>query len=401
MSRRRPRTISWDTRATRWSLAIAVPGLLLLLTVPTGIGASAFARAAALGSAQTTSPYVCPFTTTESASARYVPLPAPSSSLAAGDSLTATFEFEESTWSTHSVPLHLTVPSFFAKFPLANGTDLSFYLPPRSLTIANGSWTDPALATKTKVMTGPVAFSGAKAIMTSELFAVMGDAAYQTVSIAFRWDWNVTFASNATTVTSAWSPVKIGGAHPTTFYPAPTVQLNSTSNKTVPIGATFSTYLTGAISQTAFHSVLEYASTGNVIRNTPTQTPVGNSTPDLVAVTILPNTGPLSPTTLLDHVRNVCGALLFSLSLKAVYAPSANVSFQLSPTTCGPIVFNGTAYTNGALLSTVPSSTSLSLSVGSCTGHTFQRWGVTGGFWATSGTSSSTSGTVSASGTVT
>jgi hypothetical protein len=376
--------------------------VLVLLALPQVVAAPLPTSASAHAGPLTSNPYVCPFTTTEFATARDVNLAPPPFALAAGDSLTSTYEFEIVNSTVKPIHLHLTIPSFFAKFPLTNGSALSAYLPPRTMTLTTTlSWTSGSLATKTLALSTAAHFSGASATMSTQFLAIMGDTPYQTMTLAFRWDWSVTFASNGTTVTSPWSVVSIGGNHPTTFYPAPTVQLVSTSNKTVAIGQTFSTYLSGAISQTRFHSVLEYASTGNVMRNTPTDTPLGNATPDLVAVKILPATGPLSPNGLLDHVRDVCSALLFSISVKAVYAASANISVHVLPSSCGSISLGGKSFANGATAAVAPSSTALSLSAGTCTGHTFLGWNFTNGFWVTSGHSASTTATVSASGGVT
>ena len=136
-------------------------------------------------------------------------------------------------------------------------------------------------------------------------------------------------------------------------------------------------------------------------RNQATLTRAGNATPDVAAVTILPFQGSLAPALLLDHVRNVCGALLYSIGLTAIYAASASVRLLAQPASCGPITFNGTAYANGSLVSFRPSSSGVAASVGTCGGMTFQGWSRTSGVWVNPTTSMSTTATVSANGTLT
>jgi hypothetical protein len=402
MSYTGPAPHRWGSRLTEWRLWLAVPAVLLLMAVPTTLTASTSGLDPTGASAQATNPYVCPFKTNEDASARNVNLANPIFALATGDSIAATYEFEVVNSTLSPLHLVLTVPSFFAKFPKSTGGSVSIYLPPRTITLTGTStWTNSTLATKSIVLTAQTNFSKSSATMSTQFIAIMGNAAYQTVTLAFRWDYSVTFASNGTKSTSPWSVVSITGKTPTTFYPAPFVQLVSTSNTTVEIGATFSTYLSGAISDTLFHSVLEYAATGNVMRDPSTDTPVGNSTPDLVAVTVLPATGPLSPSALLDHVRNVCSALLFSISVTAVYAPSATVTVKAEPSTCGPVNFDGTAYASGSKPVVVPSATALALVAGACSGHSFLGWNATAGASITAGKSASTTVTISATGSVT
>jgi hypothetical protein len=379
-----------------------VPAVLVLFAFPTTIQVRAAPGPQSGSAGAVANPYACPFTTTEFSTARNVNLAAPKFALAAGDSIRSSYEFEVTTTTLTALNLHLTVPSFFATYPLTSGPALSSYLSPRTLTITTAlSWTSASQATATKTVTAATTFSGSSATMSTQFLAIMANASYLTVTLAFRWNWTVTFASNGTQANSPWSTVTIGGSHPTTFFPAPAVQLVSTSNKTVTIGNTFSTYLSGAVSDTEFHSVLEYASTGNVMRNTPTQTPVGNTTPQVVAVTILPATGPLSPNSLLDHVRDVCSALLFSISVKAVYATNSNVTMQIFPSTCGPITFDGKSYTTLSKAVVTPSSTALAISAGACAGHVFSGWNATAGVSVTSGTSATTSATISASGSLT
>ena len=71
--------------------------------------------------------------------------------------------------------------------------------------------------------------------------------------------------------------------------------------------------------------------------------------------------------------------MLLSLSEKAAYAASANLTVLFQPGTCGPATINGTAYPNGSVAHLAPSSTPYLFTLASCSGHSFQNWYFTGG----------------------
>jgi hypothetical protein len=383
------------------------PGLavtVLLAAIVFVLVASPIGTPRTLPASQSGSASISPNTTcaTPGRAARDVSLAEPKYSLAKGDSLSTIYEFSVVNTTLPSIHVRVNAPSLFGQFVLANGTKLSVYTPPRSFNISNTNWTLASLATTKKVMTQAESFSTTtSATMTTELVGVMATAADGTVELGFRWMWTITYASNGTSVSSPWSPLRSTGADPTIFYPAPYVELASTSNATVAIGGTFTAYLLGYISGTFFNSELEYSTTGNVVHHQATYTAVGNTTPVAVSVVIESTIGGFAPATMLDHVRNSCGSLLYSISVKAIYADSATVQFITQPSTCGPISFNGTNYVNGSTKTVVPSTTSYSISPGTCAGQSFVNWTFTDGLYLKSLTTASNSVIVSSTGTLT
>ncbi|MCI4330377.1 MAG: hypothetical protein L3K19_00820 [Thermoplasmata archaeon] len=377
----------------------AVLALLVFPTLPLAAGSAAPGLAVIGPDRQY--PSTCPFNATDIGSARDVLLPSPSFALSRGDALSVSYEFAIHNVTHRTANLLLTVPSFTAKFPLANGSSFDSFLAPRTVRLNGTAWSSGSIATHTSSISGAVRFAAAPARMTSELLAIMANASYQTATIVFRWDWSVTFGGNGTTVTSPWSHVSTTGPHPSSFYPAPYVRLVSNSNNSPAIGSQFTAYLTGATSGTIFHSVLEYASTGRAFRNDETTTGPGNSTPDAVSVWILPYRAPLAPATLLDHVRDYCLSLLYSISLHAVYAPWANVTLTASPSRCGPVRFNGTAYASGSVLRVRPSVNGIPIGVSACSGKAFQGWTRSAGVWVGRSGSMTSNATISAWGNLT
>gem|GEM_PF-2827493 len=355
-----------------------------MVPVPTGAGPSAA--------------YYCP---QPGRAAKAVSLAAPGFALASGDVMTVHYEVAVVNSTTASFSYAVRVPSIFALFPLANGSTLTFYIPVKSLTLTNTSWSDPSLATKSKTMTTAWMFSGATALMTTEIIAIMVDAPRGTMELGFRWQWMVTFASNGTTVASAWSRVTANGSSPTIFYPAPYVALDGTSNRTAAIGSYFTATVSGATSATVFRSELEYASTGNVVRSNHTNTPAGSQSSVNVTIQILGTSGPFAPSVLLDHIHDDCGALLYSITVTSVYASSADVHVVVQPAACGPVVVNGTTVASGGVTTMVPSGVSATISAGPCTAHTFSGWSTTSGLSVNGTANATASMIVSASGTLT
>lgn len=77
-------------------------------------------------------------------------------------------------------------------------------------------------------------------------------------------------------------------------------------------------------------------------------------------------------------------------SLVADFVFSPTVSFGINPATCGPIFFNGTAFSSGSHGSFRTSESPFEVRAPSCAGYTFHSWNVTGGITVANATSNST-----------
>jgi hypothetical protein len=306
-------------------------------------------------------------------------------------------------YATNLSPLSVRVytPTFTAIFPLANAPAHRVTFPPRSFILNNMSWTSGAAVAINRTLTSPLTFSTtARPYFYSARIAIMAAAPYGSLTLEFRWNWTTYSAQNGTKVASPWSAFTTKGGTPSVFDPSPYVTVASTDNRNVTIGQTFGIHLLGAVAHTRFFLEIENASNGHVFRSNYTYAGPSNATPLLSQIQILRANGSLSPVTILEHVRNNCMDLLYSLTLHAVYAPVVNVTFRVLPSVCGPVVFNGTAYTNDTRLGFVPSSHQFNLTVGACAGHSFLSWKTTGGFTVRSLTANPTRGWISAPGIV-
>jgi hypothetical protein len=345
----------------------------------------------------------CPATPYTVHSPRNVSQATPSTALSAGDALAATYEFR--VYATNLSPLSVRVysPTFTAIFPLASGPAYRLTFPPRSFVLNNTSWTSGTAVRINHTLTNGIAFSPTAApYFYSARIAIMAAAPYGTLALDFRWQWTAYHATTGAQVSSPWSPSgRTTGGNPSVFDPSPYVQLATTDNRTVTIGTSFEIDLLGAISHTRFFDEIENASNGNVIRTNFSYTGPSNATPFPAYIEILRSTGSLRPVTLLEHVRNNCMELLYSITLHAVYPSSANVTFRTLTPGCGPIVFNGTPYSNGSSRVMAPSSHSYGATVGACPGHAFSSWKTWGGVSVSNANSNSTQIEISATGGLT
>ncbi len=104
-----------------------------------------------------------------------------------------------------------------------------------------------------------------------------------------------------------------------------------------------------------------------------------------VSIPVLNYDSYLPPGSYLVHIHDVCGAILYNKLIKAVFAPSALVTFYIQPSFCGPLTFNGTKFGNDTSAKFVPSTVPYAFTVGKCSGHTFKTWVTTGALHIASG----------------
>ncbi|MCI4351256.1 MAG: hypothetical protein L3K15_07070 [Thermoplasmata archaeon] len=351
---------------------------VLMIAVPLSLSAGpASAPSAALTSHQVrTAVNTCGTAGGPTPAALYIPNKIPVVALSAGDAMTVEYEFQVQAFATAVAGEAVHIPSVFAKFPLSNGTTLQFFFLPRVIVIHNGSWTPTSLATDRKAIHASWTFATTgSSTLSTELLAISAtNSAYGNLTLAFRWIWSIDQTSNGHGFTNGtWTKPTAHIFPPSIFEPAPWVGLLSHNGPTVTIGTPWIGYLVGAISSVSFLIELEYPS-GDVFATTTEPTPAGNSTPFKAHILMMSNDNTLSPTKALVHIHDHCGAILYSLSVVAVYPSSAVLNVDVAPSACGPVTFNGTAYANRSAVALSPSTASYPISVGTCSGHSFFGW---------------------------
>jgi hypothetical protein len=87
--------------------------------------------------------------------------------------------------------------------------------------------------------------------------------------------------------------------------------------------------------------------------------------------------GRILPGAFLVHVHTPHGGIVFSITVHLTAPSAASLNVTVSPSTCGPVSINGTAYASGSV-ATNPIGV-VSLSAPLCAGHPFHVWTERGG----------------------
>jgi hypothetical protein len=322
---------------------------------------------------------------TPTPSAILIPIANPNGTLANGGNLTVTYELEGANYTGSGVTVVL--PSLFATFPLSSSGSLSDYFSPRSVALSGSGWTNGSATTRTIPIPSGASFaSGRSAVLSTQKLAVMATAGYGQLTLEVRWHW-VVRPTGASTTTGAWS-TPTSQAHwpssvPSIFFPAPYATDQSPYRSTDTIGSNYTVVLGQAIAARSFFLELEYARNGTVVQSVRETAPAGAST-FTVGVVLLNYDSFLAPATFLVHIHDECGALLYSLAVKAVFAAHATVGFSIQPSRCGSITFGGSSYSSGSSGTFTPSTTPYSFALPACSGLSFHSWQTSGGLHITS-----------------
>jgi hypothetical protein len=310
-----------------------------------------------------------------------IPAASPSGQLRAGGQLSASYAIGVASSNGSFAGDRVYMPSLFISFPLADGTPITLYLPPAIATLSDANWVSPPFAHSTFVSSQDLSFSGASALLSSQKLAVMASATYGTLALQFRWQWTLV-QPDGTQTAGAWttptSQPNWPQSTPSIFFPAPYVRLISSTPSPAPIGANFTATLSAAAAGRYFLLELEYPGNGTVVAARGSYATAAGSGTYNTAFPLLGYDGYLFPGVYLVHIHDDCGAMLYSLSLTAVYASSALIQFSIVPA-CGSIVFNGTSFVSGSSGSFRPSSQPYTFSIPNCPGHSFSGWTTTGG----------------------
>jgi hypothetical protein len=250
---------------------------------------------------------------TTSPSSLLIPLASPSgrqATLTAGTVFGAQFEYQ----ATHLPPNHntkFTVPSVTAVFPLSGGGSQTFFFTHRSFVLTGGGWSNPVSVNHT--LSANVTFSTTSAHLTTTWLAVMANATYGTAQIQFQWQWWIKPSGSGGHVQlGPWSHA-INTANsteqPTTFYPAPLVNVVSTSGSSQLSGMNYTADLSGNVSNTHFRMLVETPG-GSELNSVCLVTPAVATTFNASLPLTNWNGTPLPPGKYLIHALNAGAAIV-------------------------------------------------------------------------------------------
>jgi len=292
----------------------------------------------------------------------------PTTSVTVGDHVDVTFEFNVNVTNVSVAGLNVYSPTVFVTMPMVGGASFPVTFNNHTFTMTGPQWTSLSYD---KLVTSNFSFNPAKnATLSSQKLGIMADTPYGTLTLEWRWSWNVTFL-NGNYVQGPWT-VPTSTNHsgvwlPSTFEPAPYVDLVSESPANDLIGSNYTMYLGGDVAGRSFYFELE--------------TPAGvvwaeewvhdNSTTNVTFeanFTLLGGLNYLYPGLYIVHIHDSCIALLYSKRVTLSYPPTASIQVFTTPSTCGAVTLNGTAYRNGQIAAIVPSPNPITFGFNNCRG---------------------------------
>ncbi len=298
----------------------------------------------------------------------------PATSVTVGDHVDVTFEFDVSVTNVSVAGLNVYTPTVFVTMPMVGGASFPVTFSNHTFTMTGPQWTSLSY---NKLVTSNFSFDPARnATLSSQKLGMMADTPYGTLTLEWRWSWNVTF-SNGSYVQGPWT-IPTSTSHngvwlPSIFEPAPYVDLVSESPANDFIGSNYTMYLGGDVAGRSFYFELE--------------TPAGvvwaeewvhdNSTTNATFeanFTLLGGHEYLNPGLYIVHIHDSCIALLYSKRVSLSYPPTASIEIFTSPSTCGTVTINGTAYRDGQVATVVPSPNSITFGFTGCSGFVISNF---------------------------
>ncbi len=302
-----------------------------------------------------------------------IPNSNPATNVTVGDHVDVTFEFNVSFANVTVAGLAVYTPTVFVTMPTIGGGSFPVTFNNHTFAMTGPHWTSFRYD---KLVTNNFTFNPAvNATLSSQKVGTMADTPYGTLTLEWRWSWNITF-SNGKYVAGPWtvptSTTHSGVWLPSIFEPAPYVDLVSESPANDFIGSNYTFFLAGDVASRSFYLELEDPS-GVVWA---WEWVYDNSTTNATFeanFTLLGHLHYLYPGLYIVHIHDSCIALLYSKRVVLTYPPTAQVQFATTPSNCGTITFNGTAYTNGQSATVTPSPTPYSYSWLACKAYSFSN----------------------------
>jgi hypothetical protein len=256
-----------------------------------------------------------------------IPLFLPSLTLAAGTHLVARYQFKVVSWPTGLPNLTVWVYSELAVFRESSGASLEETIGARNQTVVNGTLSNPN-ATTGNVTIGAAGASfsnGSKAVLSSQLLAVMVSVPWGTLTMDFRWDWESITPSGVANY-SSWSTFQ-------TITPPEHLTVVSDGPPQLTPGAAFQVCIAGPVQNRTFSLHMEVPSPYVSFAWNTTHVP-GNWTGTYCWSDTMPSTFTKLPSMLLVHIweYNTLPSILYILHTEGITKNSGTVTGDISPT---------------------------------------------------------------------
>ena len=268
-----------------------------------------------------------------------IPLANPTHPRSPGAILGASYKFKVDGYAPSDLGITVYLPTAQAVFPILPSGVLNITMPPENLTISGRGWISSPVLGGELLLTSKTKFSTSPAYFSTSKYAVMANAPSGSLTLEFRWHWNITSVVPSPLDRGPWSVPSAnftGAFLPSIFYPAPYVGVVWQTPSPVQTGKVFYLELNGSVANTSFRMVLEYPNNGTEIQsvweNTSANATLFNST---VPITY-PDGVKLPAGSYIIHIHDVCGAFV-SIESMTVFRipPLAPVQVAVRPAAVG------------------------------------------------------------------
>jgi len=272
----------------------------------------------------------------------------------------------------------LRMPTIFGTFTQTNGNLLFIPVLDRMLTLNGPNYSNGTGTSASEILTKSYTLDPTvQPFLTTLKLAVMANATYGTLRIAFRWEYTMWSPANGTVVHSQWSTFGNHGGQESTVTPAELALLGPTSPEYTTVGSLFYANLIGMVSGQKYWVEVEDPFTGISVEETWRYAPT-NITDYKVTILLQDGHGIMAAAPWLVHIHDQYGDILYSVPVYLSDPSTAAIYFSTSPSVCGPLTFNGVTYHSGQH-ATVAANATYNLSAPACPGYTFAGWSQAGG----------------------
>ncbi len=295
-----------------------------------------------------------------------------------GTRINVTIEYEALNYQSSWKGMVLRFPTMDGTFTQADGNLLFIPVLDRTVTLTGPNYSNGSTTKATEILTKNYTLDPkVQPFLTTLKLAVMANATYGTLRIAFRWEYTIWNPANGTVVKSQWSTFGDHAGQESTVTPAELATLGTTSAEYTTVGSMFWANLNGMVSGQRYWVEVEDPFTGISVEETWRDAPTNISTYK-VQILLQNGHGIMAAAPWLVHIHDQYGDILYSIPVYLSDPSTAAVYFSVSPSVCSQVVFNGVTYHSGQH-ATVAANATYNLTAPACAGYTFSGWSQAGG----------------------
>jgi hypothetical protein len=311
--------------------------------------------------------------------ALHIPLNGPVVNLTKGDRVNVTYEYQALNYSAHWYGMRLRFPTVDAVFTQPKGGLVFIPVLDRNVTLIHWGYSNGSATQTSEVMTSNFTLNPhVEPFLTTLKLAIMANTTYGTFQLAVRWHYSIWIQANDTTLASNWSTFGNGNQQESNVWPAALVYVVHETPEYTTVGSTFTAELSGLVSGQSYWMEVEDPFTGISVSKLWDNASVGATTFN-ASIPLTDDAGTMAAAPWLIHIHDADKQILYSLPVYLTYPTNASIYFKVSPSSCGPLEFNGISRPSLSHELNIPANKSYSLQAENCAGFTFASWSQVGG----------------------